>query len=52
VARNAAGPRREDRGLRPARAQDRDGIADVGFALMAWIVDPRKNALAIMELKG
>jgi len=29
-----------------------NGIADVGFALMAWIVDPRKNALAIMELKG
>jgi catechol-2,3-dioxygenase len=28
-----------------------DGIADIGFALMAWIVDPHKNALAIMELK-
>ena len=28
-----------------------DGIADVGFALFAWIVDPGKNALAIMERK-
>ncbi|MGH2961253.1 MAG: VOC family protein [Solirubrobacterales bacterium] len=28
-----------------------DGVADLGFALMAWIVDPHKNALAIMELK-
>jgi catechol-2,3-dioxygenase len=28
-----------------------DGIADIGFALMAWIVDPHKNALAIVELK-
>ena len=28
-----------------------DGNADIGFALMAWIVDPHKNALAIMELK-
>lgn len=27
------------------------GIADVGFALMAWIVDPGKNALAILQLK-
>jgi catechol 2,3-dioxygenase-like lactoylglutathione lyase family enzyme len=27
------------------------GIADVGFALMAWIVDPGKNALAIMQRK-
>ena len=29
-----------------------DGIADVGFALIAWIVDPGKNALAIMQPKG
>ena len=29
-----------------------DGIADVGFAWMAWIIDPGKNALAILELKG
>jgi catechol 2,3-dioxygenase-like lactoylglutathione lyase family enzyme len=29
-----------------------NGIADVGFAWMAWIIDPGKNALAIMELKG
>jgi hypothetical protein len=28
-----------------------DGVADVGFALTAWIVDPRRNALSIMQLK-
>ncbi|HEV8281178.1 MAG TPA: VOC family protein [Candidatus Limnocylindrales bacterium] len=28
-----------------------NGIADVGFAWMAWIVDPGKNALAIVQLK-
>lgn len=28
-----------------------DGIADIDFAWMAWIVDPGKNALAIMQLK-
>ena len=28
-----------------------DGIADVGFARMAWIIDPHKNALAIMQVK-
>jgi hypothetical protein len=28
-----------------------DGIADLGFALMAWIIDPHKNALAIVRLK-
>ena len=28
-----------------------DGIADLGFAWAAWIVDPGKNALAIMEYK-
>lgn len=28
-----------------------DGIADLGFALMAWIIDPHKNALSIMQLK-
>jgi catechol 2,3-dioxygenase-like lactoylglutathione lyase family enzyme len=29
-----------------------DGIADLGFALAAWIVDPGGNALAIMQLRG
>jgi catechol 2,3-dioxygenase-like lactoylglutathione lyase family enzyme len=29
-----------------------DGIADIGFAWMAWIVDPGRNALAIMQFKG
>jgi len=28
-----------------------NGVADVGFAIMAWIVDPHGNALAILQLK-
>jgi catechol 2,3-dioxygenase-like lactoylglutathione lyase family enzyme len=28
-----------------------DGVVDIGFALMAWIVDPHRNALAVMQLK-
>jgi catechol-2,3-dioxygenase len=28
-----------------------DGVADVGFALAAWIVDPHGNALAILQEK-
>ena len=27
------------------------GIADFGFALAAWIIDPGKNALGIIQLK-
>jgi catechol-2,3-dioxygenase len=29
-----------------------DGIADVGFALCAWIVDPHGNSIGLLELKG
>ena len=28
-----------------------DGVADLGFALTAWIVDPHRNVLEIMQLK-
>jgi hypothetical protein len=28
-----------------------DGVADIGFALAAWIVDPGKNALGILQIK-
>lgn len=28
-----------------------DGIADLGFAWGAWIVDPGKNALGILQIK-
>ncbi|HZA41136.1 MAG TPA: VOC family protein [Actinomycetota bacterium] len=28
-----------------------DGMADIGFALAAWIVDPGGNALGILEIK-
>jgi predicted enzyme related to lactoylglutathione lyase len=28
-----------------------DGIADVGFALSAWIVDPSGNAIGLLEFQ-
>jgi catechol-2,3-dioxygenase len=28
-----------------------DGVADLGFALVAWIVDPHRNALGMQQLK-
>jgi len=28
-----------------------DGVADMGFALMVWIVDPHGNALSIAQMK-
>ena len=28
-----------------------DGIADLGFAWAAWVVDPGKNALGILQIK-
>ena len=28
-----------------------DGVADIGFALAAWIVDPHGNALGLLQLK-
>jgi hypothetical protein len=31
--------------------QTQDGIADIGFAWAAWVVDPGKNALGILQLK-
>ena len=29
-----------------------DGVADIGFAWVAWIIDPGKNALGILQMKG
>jgi hypothetical protein len=29
-----------------------NGIADLGFAWIAWIIDPGMNVLAIAELKN
>jgi catechol-2,3-dioxygenase len=29
-----------------------DGIADIGFANAAWIIDPHGNALGILQLKN
>jgi catechol-2,3-dioxygenase len=29
-----------------------DGIADVGFALAAWVVDPDGNSLGLLQFKG
>jgi catechol 2,3-dioxygenase-like lactoylglutathione lyase family enzyme len=31
--------------------QTQDGIADIGFAWAAWITDPGKNALGILQVK-
>jgi catechol 2,3-dioxygenase-like lactoylglutathione lyase family enzyme len=28
-----------------------DGIVDIGFAWAAWIIDPGKNALGLLQLK-
>jgi catechol 2,3-dioxygenase-like lactoylglutathione lyase family enzyme len=28
-----------------------DGIADIGFARIAWFIDPGRNCLGIMQLK-
>jgi hypothetical protein len=28
-----------------------NGLADIGFALAAWIIDPGKNALGILQIK-
>ena len=28
-----------------------DGVADIGFARMAWFIDPAKNCLGIMQLR-
>jgi catechol 2,3-dioxygenase-like lactoylglutathione lyase family enzyme len=29
-----------------------DGIADIGFAWMAWFIDPGQNCVAMMQLKN
>jgi catechol-2,3-dioxygenase len=31
--------------------QTQDGIADIGFAWAAWIIDPGGNALGILQVK-
>jgi catechol-2,3-dioxygenase len=31
--------------------QTQDGIADIGFAWAAWIIDPGRNALGILQVK-
>jgi hypothetical protein len=31
---------------------DADGVADMGFAWAAWIIDPSGNALGIIQPKG
>ena len=32
--------------------QTDDGIADLGFAWMAWFIDPDQNCVAMMQLKN
>jgi catechol 2,3-dioxygenase-like lactoylglutathione lyase family enzyme len=36
----------------PPDPKTEDGIADMGFAWVAWIVDPSWNVLAIIQPKG
>lgn len=36
----------------PDPVTDVDGVADMGFAWAAWIIDPSGNALGIIEPKG
>jgi catechol 2,3-dioxygenase-like lactoylglutathione lyase family enzyme len=36
----------------PDPITDADGIADMGFAWAAWIIDPDRNALAIIQPKA
>jgi catechol 2,3-dioxygenase-like lactoylglutathione lyase family enzyme len=33
------------------RLKTEDGIADIGFAWAAWIIDPATNALGILQIK-
>jgi len=35
----------------PGFKTDRDGVVDIGFAWTAYIIDPDKNALSILQLK-
>jgi hypothetical protein len=28
-----------------------DGVADIGFALAAWLVDPDRNSLGLLQLR-
>jgi catechol 2,3-dioxygenase-like lactoylglutathione lyase family enzyme len=35
----------------PGLKTDADGVADVGFAWAAWIIDPGRNALSILQVK-
>ena len=32
--------------------QTHDGIADIGFAWMAWFIDPGKNCVGMMQIKN
>jgi len=29
-----------------------DGIADVGFALSAWLIDPHGNSIGLLQFKS
>ena len=36
----------------PDPKTDAEGIADMGYAWAAWIIDPSGNALALLQVKG
>jgi catechol 2,3-dioxygenase-like lactoylglutathione lyase family enzyme len=43
---------RIERYVAPNPVTDADGIADMGYAWAAWIIDPSDNCLAILEPKA
>jgi catechol 2,3-dioxygenase-like lactoylglutathione lyase family enzyme len=45
----ARGVKVEDYDMPGLRTED--GIADIGFAWAAWVIDPGKNALGILQIK-
>ena len=44
-------PRHQGRRLRHPGTETEDGIADIGSAWAAWIIDPGMNALGIFQIK-
>jgi catechol 2,3-dioxygenase-like lactoylglutathione lyase family enzyme len=49
VELRARGVRVEDYDMPGLKTED--GVADIGFAWAAWIIDPGRNALGILQVK-
>jgi hypothetical protein len=50
LPRRQRGVKIEDYDLPGLKTQD--GIADIGFAWMAWFIDPAKNCVGLIQLKN